>query len=360
MLTTYPKNQAPPQEWRPGSKLVADAIWLDLVDPDDAERGYAQAVLGAPIPTRSQIGSIALSHRQSASADVVRVNIPAFVRSEDGQGMLTPLGLMLTPSVLVSLRYAKSEAFDANGRGGVARNAGPVSAIDAFVGLIETMVNVAADRMEALSGELSQLSRTMFSDRVGHARMLRGALFQVGRMQRQITQTRAAMLGVQRAIKFIHDESTGVDYVGETARACKTALVDLQALAEFDQQFSDKVQFVLDAVLGFINNDQNDIMKVLTIVSVVTIPPMILAGIWGMNFKFIPEYNWAHGYAFALDHDRPEHDRAAGSGSNGRSGCRNAASYLTSTLSVLSINAATLSCNSFSDGRCAYTMWPDS
>jgi magnesium transporter len=63
---------------------------------------------------------------------------------------------------------------------------------------------------------------------------------------------------------------------------------------------SERLQFLLDAVLGFINNDQNDIMRVLTIVSVATVPPMILAGIWGMNFKSIPEYNWQHGYAFAL------------------------------------------------------------
>jgi magnesium transporter len=74
----------------------------------------------------------------------------------------------------------------------------------------------------------------------------------------------------------------------------------MSSLSEFQQQLSDRLQFMLDAVLGFINNDQNDIMRVLTIVSVVTVPPMILAGIWGMNFKSIPEYNWAHGYAFGL------------------------------------------------------------
>ena len=71
-------------------------------------------------------------------------------------------------------------------------------------------------------------------------------------------------------------------------------------MSEFQQQLNDRLQFMLDAVLGFINNDQNDIIKVLTIVSVVTVPPMILAGIWGMNFKSIPEYDWPHGYAFAL------------------------------------------------------------
>ena len=79
---------------------------------------------------------------------------------------------------------------------------------------------------------------------------------------------------------------------------------DVASLSEFDQQMNDRLQFLLDAVLGFINNDQNDIMKVLTVITVVTIPPMILAGIWGMNFKSI-RIRLA-----ARLRVRPDHDRA--------------------------------------------------
>ena len=80
----------------------------------------------------------------------------------------------------------------------------------------------------------------------------------------------------------------------------KIVQADIGSLSEYNQQVSERLQFLLDAVLGFINNQQNDIMRILTIVSVATVPPMILAGIWGMNFKSIPEYNWPHGYAFGL------------------------------------------------------------
>jgi magnesium transporter len=60
------------------------------------------------------------------------------------------------------------------------------------------------------------------------------------------------------------------------------------------------VQFLLDAVLGFINTEQNDIFKVLTIVSVVGIPPTLIASWYGMNFHFIPEYSWANGYLYVI------------------------------------------------------------
>ena len=118
-------------------------------------------------------------------------------------------------------------------------------------------------------------------------------------MQRQVTQIRAAMLGTSRVVTYLCDVAPPwipPDLHGQF----KSIQGDIGSLNEFQQQLSDRLQFMLDAVLGFINNDQNDIMKVLTIVSVVTVPPMILAGIWGMNFKSIPEYNWDHGYAFAL------------------------------------------------------------
>jgi magnesium transporter len=68
------------------------------------------------------------------------------------------------------------------------------------------------------------------------------------------------------------------------------------SLSDYETHLSDKVQFVLDAVLGYISIEQNDLFKVLTIVSVVGVPPTLLAGIWGMNFKNMPELSWAWGY----------------------------------------------------------------
>jgi len=289
VLNSYPQAHQPERGNAP--------VWLDLLDPNEDERKRAAELLGAELPTRKQIGSIALSNRVRISEQMLRINVPGFVRADGGQGALTPLGILLTPTLLVTLRYADSLAFDRLTKD-VAKDTTAGSSVDAFVNLFESVSETAADRMQALSDELSQLSRQVFSDRTGHSNMLRGVLFQVGRIQRQLTQVRAAMLGVQRALAHMCEDAPHWIERAQVARL-HVAHTDLQALAEFDQQLDDKVQFVLDATLGFINNDQNDTIKVLTIASVVTIPPMILAGIWGMNFKSIGEYDWPHGYAFA-------------------------------------------------------------
>jgi len=164
---------------------------------------------------------------------------------------------------------------------------------------MEGIVDVAADRLEDLGNTLSKLSEQVFTDSREARSKLRRALLEVGLMQRQVTQIRSAMLGASRVIIYLCDSAPA--WIDSQLHGRFQAIQgDISSLSEFQQQLNDRLQFMLDAVLGFINNDQNDIMKVLTIVSVVTVPPMILAGIWGMNFKSIPEYDWPHGYAFGL------------------------------------------------------------
>ncbi len=295
MLTTYPKQPRKPD--RDHASAADHAIWLDLVDPSEDERKHAASMLGADLPTRDQISSIALSSRVRVEDELLRINIPAFARGDGGRGVLTPLGVLLSPALLVTLRYAESPAFDRLAK--TAEETRPGTSVDAFVTLFESVASSAADHMQELSSELSELSRATFSDRPGHSGMLRGVLFEIGRIQRHVTQIRSALLGVQRGLSHLCD--TAPKWISrQQLTRLQVALGDLKSLSEFDQQLDDKMQFLLDAALGFINNDQNDIMKVLTIVSVVTIPPMILAGIWGMNFKTIHEYDWPHGYLFAL------------------------------------------------------------
>ncbi len=79
-----------------------------------------------------------------------------------------------------------------------------------------------------------------------------------------------------------------------------TVLKDLESLIDFGLHLTNRVQFLLDAILGFTNTEQNDIFKVLTIVSVIGIPPTFIASWYGMNFHFMPEYAWVHGYFYVI------------------------------------------------------------
>ncbi len=298
MLTIYSSDSNPPRVWRTGTEVPLNPVWIDMIDPSEEERRQAALILGTGLPTRDQTSAIELSSRLRSSEVALRLNIPSFVRTEGVTGPMTPLGFVLTPKMLASVRYAKSLSFD-QVAAAIATADAPRSGTDVFLALMEGIVDVGADRLEELGNNLSNLSEDVFSETRSERTLLRRALLQVGTMQRQVNQIRAAMLGASRVITYLCDSAPPwID--SELHGHFRAIQADLGSLGEFQQQLSDRLQFMLDAVLGFINNDQNDIMKVLTIVSVVTVPPMILAGIWGMNFKSIPEYDWAHGYAFGL------------------------------------------------------------
>jgi magnesium transporter len=298
MLKIYPSDFSAVQTWAPGSVKSDTVIWIDLINPTADERRAAEELMEISLPTREETSAIEISSRLAATETALRVNIPSYVRTEGEHGPSTPLGFVLTPTRLATIRYAESLAFDHISDCST-HDRQPKNSTETFSALIESIVDVAADRIESLAADVSKLSQSVFLDEGKQRPPLKKALLNVGRMQRQITQIRSALLGVSRVVIFLCDSAPS--WISKSAHTrFLTANADIGSLNEFDQQLSERLQFLLDAVLGLINNDQNDIMRVLTIVSVATVPPMILAGIWGMNFKSIPEYNWEHGYAFAL------------------------------------------------------------
>jgi magnesium transporter len=128
---------------------------------------------------------------------------------------------------------------------------------------------------------------------------LRNTLIDVGNSGERLSQMRSRILGLQRIIPFAAEPAR--DWIPDGVRnRLHVAQTDLVSLADYQIHLSDKVQFLLDAVLGFISTRQNDIFTVLTVVSVVGIPPTLVAGMYGMNFKNMPEYDWAWGYQYGL------------------------------------------------------------
>jgi magnesium transporter len=117
-------------------------------------------------------------------------------------------------------------------------------------------------------------------------------------MADRLAKARDVLLGVGRVASFAGD--VGRDWITKESRVRLDAVSkDVVSLSDYETRLSDKIQMLLDAVLGFISIEQNDLFKVLTIISVVGVPPTLLAGIWGMNFKNMPELNWAWGYPLA-------------------------------------------------------------
>lgn len=274
---------------------AAAVVWYDLVEPTADEVRRVEQACGVTLPTRAALGSIELSNRIGVSDDVLRLVVPYFSHEDDAPP--SPVGFLLTPHCLVTLRYAASPAFEL----AAARvaQAASTSAAGILLTILEASVATSADRLQHVSTETGQLSTRIFGLSHRRSGVLRRMLVEVGQQEGRLTRMRQSATGLQFIVLFLRDCNNAAF---DKALLQRVAVVrkDLEVLAEFDSQLTDKLQFLLDAVLGFINIDQNDVIKVLTVASVVSIPPVILAGIWGMNFKNMPELNWPYGYALAL------------------------------------------------------------
>ncbi len=256
------------------------------------------------MPSRESLQEIETSSRLRALGQVLYVSMPLAIQDESAGFAPVPLGFALSAKVLVTVRYSEVPAFtQVEARIGQKQDAGSTQV---FCALIEAMVDFAADRLEKLSGDLAVVSARAFGRQTPSQQHdkrispgLRECLKAIGIAGDQLSHSRESMLGLQRIIGFILKMATDWLLPEEKTRL-STAQQDLVSLVDFEAHLAGKSQFLLDAILGFINTEQNEIFKVLTIVSVVGIPPTLIASMYGMNFHDMPELGWRWGYPYVL------------------------------------------------------------
>ena len=287
---------------------AAQAVWLDLLSPTEEERDLAERATGLRIPSMAELAEIESSSRTYTVGDTLFLSAPMSYRSEDGTSHVAPLGFVLSPERLITVRFARAPAFDTFAelfaRGEARHPASGICSASVFVGLLEAIVDRLADVLEHVGRDLDEVSRRVFQPNVSRRperanRELRATLSQVGRFGDGLSNLRDSLLGVSRIVNFAPGAAR--DWLpSDLQPRFDTLHHDLVSLTDYDAQLTNKVQLLLDATLGFISIEQNNNFRVLTIISVVGIPPTLVASVYGMNFEHIPELHWAYGYYYGL------------------------------------------------------------
>lgn len=282
----------------------ADAIWFDLESPTPEEYALATQITGFVLPRYEELAEIESSSRLSISADVLTLSLPTVYNAEDMVNR-SVCGFILSHERLVTIRFSINLAF--NLFSPPAPKTGVPEAQHIFVSLLEAIIGRQADRLEKLREELDGLSLKIFQRHPRSAnkkasvrraeRDLQRILIILGRAYAAISYIRDCQLGIARIANYVTKTAHWIAKpLRERLRLVKK---DVDSLNEFSTHLTDKIQFLQDSTLGFINISQNSLIKVLTIVSIVGIPPTLVAGIYGMNFKDIPELSWTYGYGYA-------------------------------------------------------------
>ena len=295
MLTAIPRSAA----------TLSTALWIDLLDPTDDERQRVEQATKLRMPTKAAIEEIESSSRVFSEGAVLYLSTPVLPSTDWVTGAVTTVGFVLSATQLVTLRFGRAAAFDAV-TARLATTAAP-SAGDAFMTILEAIVEQAADTLELAGAELERVSHAAFHAEPARRRhsvvrtsaILRGTLRHIGRMDDGVSHIRETLLGIGRIASYVQEGGQAIHGTVDVGRL--TAIrIDIGSLNEYLGHLANRIQFLLDATLGFINIEQNDIVKTLTVASVVGVPPVLIAGIYGMNFKVMPELGWRLGYPYAL------------------------------------------------------------
>jgi magnesium transporter len=297
MLSAYPTHHAQ-------GTTLNNAVWVDLVDPTQAEKSAFRDTFGLRVPTKEQLAEIETTSRLRTEHDALYMTAPLIFAGKDIPWVLLPTGFVLAKNILLTVRFAKSATFEAvSAELEAGEQCDPAHA---FVRLLEALVGNMADLLEASAGDLDDASHLIFRPEnpkqtpLSHeTAKLRRLMIRTGRTSERMARVQYALVCLDRMAKFAAEHCR--EWIDQSlASRLQIVSSDIASLIQFIEGLVNRVQLLQDAASGIINIDQNEVMKVLTIASVVGIPPVLVAGIYGMNFKGMPEYDWAWGYPYAL------------------------------------------------------------
>lgn len=292
-----------------GLPQPGDVVWIDLFGPTREEERVVETLLGLQVPTRQEMAEIEESARLYEDRGALVMTAVVITGVAEGRPARTQVTFVLTRTHLVSLRYADPVPFRTFEAKAQRQPELHTSSDRILVSLIESIVERAADVLEIVAADLNEVSTTLFFEDDAAPRprrkrkraedALQALIKRLGRKNMTVSILRESLLSLSRLAPFLRQSAA--DWLGNGGtQRLKQIDRDLRSLAAYEGQISSEISYLHDATLGLINLDQNRIIKVFSIASVLFLPPTVVGTIYGMNFEAMPELRWALGYPFAL------------------------------------------------------------
>lgn len=291
----------------PGDALPADALWLDLFEPTVEEERLVEQTLSVDVPTREEMREIEASNRLYEENGVLHMTVTMITGIDTDAPENAQVTFIIAGSKLVTNRYVDPLPF--RRFIGYAERHEAVCASPALLlsGLLESIINRIADVIERVGADLDATSTSVFAPRARRAasRDYRDVLQRVAQSGVLISKTRESLVSLGRMLAFVQQAplaqpANATQITQETRSRFRTLSRDVMSMSDHASFLGTKVQFILDATLGLVTINQNDILKIFSVVTVFLLPPTVIASIYGMNFEHIPWLQESWGPAAAL------------------------------------------------------------
>ena len=279
------------------------AVWFDLVNPAHEEDKIVERKVGGAVPTREEMQEIEVTSRLYVENGARYMTATLMCQSDTDTPKTTPVTFIISGHRLITVRYDEPRPFMIVGNK-LARICSPtVTGESVLMDLLDAVIDRAADILERIGSEVDQISHDIFEPEVGRADRTRSyneILKAIGKKGDLASKVRESLVSIGRLLLYLANEADSMRWAKESRAQLRGMQRDVHSLSDHAAYLSNKIQFLLDAMLGVVTIEQNNVIKIFSVAAVALMPPTLIASIYGMNFKHMPELDWSLGYPIAI------------------------------------------------------------
>jgi magnesium transporter len=283
----------------PKKPLPKTAVWLDLINPTQAEDAAVERCVGVEIPTREDMAEIEASSRLYVEDGARFMTASVLAGIESDRPGLVNVSFILVGERLVTVRHGEPRVIDLYIQRICKLAKAPTRGEAILLGMLDAVIDRTADILEKVGSEIDDVSQRVFGQRKDAIRAKKdymAILRQIGRKGDLLSLSRESLVSLSRMVGFLAVGYEGKKMSADTRSQLTLMRRDTDSLRDHTSYLGDKIIFLLDATVGMVTIEQNDLVKLFSVMAVVFMPPTLIASTYGMNFEFMPELKepWAY------------------------------------------------------------------
>src|SRR5512134_26881 len=299
MLTVYSRRggRIVADRPEPGEPLPDGIIWADLLEPRREDIELIKQIAGIDVPTPEEMREIEPSSRLYREGLALFMTASVLNHADSPDPETRAITFVLADGMMTTIRYCTPTPFLTFQTRIQSQPELGASAEMALVELLDTIVDRIADTLEGIDAHVNALSKSIFA--LEQRRDYTEELKTIGLNAVRCSKVDESLVGLSRLLTFFDANMRQIGQKQVRPRV-KDLQRDIVSLMGYVERMSEKLQLLLDATLGMVNIQQNNIIKTFSVLAIVFLPPTLVASIYGMNFHLMPELDWDFGYPLAL------------------------------------------------------------
>jgi len=268
-------------------------LWIDMVSPTQEEMDWVAREFDVKFPSKKETQEIEISSRYVEDEESITINAYFLITSEGETPYNETVTFILKKHHLITVRYKELKTFKELVKKLMMNPSAYEDGYYIFAGLLEIRIDTDADTLEFITREITKLGKIIFTGIDITEEILESISF----YEEMNMTIRENLIDKQRILSSLLKSYKVPQEVREELRIM---IKDVNSLIDYTTFNFERLDYLQNTFLGLLNIQQNQVIKIFTIMSVIFLPPTLIASIYGMNFKFMPELSWKYGYPFAI------------------------------------------------------------